>query len=389
MYFISLLALFLAAFDPQIPFVPSGIGFSLILTLILLPFSMVKCGSIDKLNYRLYVSKAAPLFAIFFIAGAFVIIRIIANGGENVEFIPSWLKALIVFVSCFLTYLVFYSGKKPSEFIKALVIVYVLNALVNFSVGTYPEHFQFLSIFKSSVISDSLGVNPYRNSFISGSGYYSIGTAYGLIVLLFAFYLVHSKSKSLILAISIALSAISGFFAARTAFFAIAPALFYIFKSRMLYFIFFMLSGIALLYLLLELPALQPYKNWMISFFRLSSDRSAEHLIQYMYFWPGEDVFIFGLGSVNDGTFVYTDAGYMQDILFGGILFLLIKLCFLLYFVYSFLSKHPLLVVLVVFSILIFHFKGLFLYNNAQGMAAFYFIFFYLWSLRVDSKKSV
>ncbi|RRJ84494.1 hypothetical protein D0544_05145 [Aestuariirhabdus litorea] len=183
------------------------------------------------------------------------------------------------------------------------------------------------------------------------------------------------------LAISIAFTAISGFFAARTAFFAIAPALFYVFKSRIIYFIFFMLTGTALIYLLLDLPALRSYKNWMISFFLFSSDRSAEYLIQQMYFWPGEAVVIFGLGAVNDGTFVYTDAGYMQDILFGGVLFLLIKLCFVLYFVYLFLFKYPLYVMLVVFSILAFHFKGLFLYNNAQGMAAFYFIFFYLWSL--------
>ncbi|RWW97719.1 hypothetical protein [Aestuariirhabdus litorea] len=375
------LFLFLSAFDPQLPFFPNGIGFSLVVSLLLAPFSLLKLKNSGKSNCKFFINKSLPLFSIFFVAGAFIIIRIIINGGENVEFILSWLKAFFVFVSCFSTYLIFYSEKKPPEFIKALVIVYVFNAVVNFSAGTYPEYFQFLSVFKSNVISDSLGANPYRNSFISGSGYFSIGTAYGLIVFLFAFYLVHSKSKSAMLAISIAFTAISGFFAARTAFFAIAPALFYVFKSRIIYFIFFMLTGTALIYLLLDLPALRSYKNWMISFFLFSSDRSAEYLIQQMYFWPGEAVVIFGLGAVNDGTFVYTDAGYMQDILFGGVLFLLIKLCFVLYFVYLFLFKYPLYVMLVVFSILAFHFKGLFLYNNAQGMAAFYFIFFYLWSL--------
>ncbi len=124
-------------------------------------------------------------------------------------------------------------------------------------------------------------------------------------------------------------------------------------------------------------------------FFQFSDDRSAEHLIQQMYFWPGGEIILFGLGVVNDGTFVYTDAGYMQDILFGGVLFLLLKLCFVIYFVYSFFFRYPLFVMLVAFSILAFHFKGLFLYNNAQGMAAFYFIFFYLWSLGIESEKAV
>jgi hypothetical protein len=379
------LFLFLSAFDPQLPFLPNGIGFSLVVSFLLAPFALIKLYNSGNISCRFLTNKCLPIFYIFFVAGAFIIIRIIANGGENLEFILSWLKALTVFMSCFLTYLVFYLGRKPAEFIKALVVVYFFNALVNVLAGTYPEHFQFLSFFRSDPISDSLGANPYRNSFVSGSGYYSIGTAYGLIVLLFAFYLVHSKSKSAILAISIAFSAISGFIAARTAFFAIAPALFYVFKSRIIYFMFFMLTGTALLYLFLDLPALQPYKNWMISFFQFSGDRSAEYLIQQMYFWPGDAVVLFGLGAVNDGTFVYTDAGYMQDILFGGVLFLLIKLSFIFYFSYSFISKYPLFVGLVVLSILAFHFKGLFLYNNAQGMAAFYFIFFYLWSLRAES----
>ncbi|MFL1907921.1 hypothetical protein [Plesiomonas shigelloides] len=381
--------LFLVAFDPQVPTLPNGIGFSLVVSFLLAPFVLIKLYSIGKTNYSFFISKCIPIFAIFFVACAFILLRIIANSGENVEFILSWLKAFIIFVSCFFTYLVFYLGRKPSEFIKALVTVYVFNALVNFSAGTYPEYFQFLSVFKSNVISDSLGANPYRNSFISGSGYYSIGTAYGLIVLLFAFYLVHSKSRSAIQAISVALAAISGFIAARTAFFAIAPAMFYVFKSRIIYFMLFMLTGIALLYLLLDLPALQPYQSWLMSFFLFSGNRSAEHLMQQMYFWPGDTVLLFGMGAVNDGAFIYTDAGYMQDILFGGIPFMLIKLCFVFYFMCSFLLKYPLFVMLVVFSILAFQFKGLFLYNNAQGMAAFYFMFFYLWSLRFKSERFV
>ena len=119
---------------------------------------------------------------------------------------------------------------------------------------------------------------------------------------------------------------IAGFVSARTAFFAIAPALFYIFKSRLVYFSYASLAGIGLIYFLLDLPELEPYRFWMLSFFDLTNDASASHLIEKMYFWPGTDVFFYGKGFVNNGLFTYTDGGYMQDILFGGIFFLLLKM---------------------------------------------------------------
>jgi hypothetical protein len=96
-----------------------------------------------------------------------------------------------------------------------------------------------------------------------------------------------------------------------------------------------------------------------------------------MYFWPGLETFLYGLGAVNDGTFVYTDAGYMQDILFGGILFLLAKLLFVvvLFVVVSRVSL--IFACFFTVAVLLFHMKGLFIYNNAQGMAAFYLTFFH------------
>lgn len=207
-------------------------------------------------------------------------------------------------------------------------------------------------------------------------------------MLLFSFYLVQSKSKSVLLTAAVVFTAIAGFVAARTSFFAIAPALFLILKSRFLYFIFLAMVGCVSIYYLLGLPALQPYKNWMLSFFSLSEEASGSYLIEQMYFWPGDSIFLFGLGAVNDGTFTYTDGGYMQDILFGGVFFVAMKLLFLAVLFFSFFKKYPVFITFVAFAILAFHFKGLFLYNNAQGMAAFYFIFFYLSKLDAEKKFS-
>lgn len=383
----SYLFLFLVAFDPQIPFFPNGVGFTFLVALILLPFALLKFrfieldaayGSLKRSRYFMYL---------FFSSFLFIIFRLLVNQGEGVSFILSWVKAFFVFAACLLVYFLFFYDKCSSRFIVALSVIYSANALFNYVSGAFPGLFGFFDLFRGAVISDSLGKNPYRNSFISGSGYYSIGTAYGLMVLLFAFYIVQSKSKSILLAASVAFSAVAGFVAARTSFFAIAPALFLVCKSRFLYFLFLALAGCAVVYFLINLPELEPYKFWMLSFFSLSEDASGSHLFEHMYFWPGDLVFLFGLGVVNDGTFIYTDGGYMQDILFGGVFFLALKLLFLAVLVFCFFEKHPVFVCFVAFAVLAFHFKGLFLYNNAQGMAAFYFIFFYI--CRLDSEKKL
>tara|TARA_R110001592_G_scaffold133921_3_gene349413 strand:- start:2133 stop:3071 length:939 start_codon:yes stop_codon:yes gene_type:complete len=310
------------------------------------------------------------------------------NGGENFPFLLSFVKAFFVFLSCLLVYLVFFADKEPELFVKFLIGVYVSNAVINFIAGTHPDVFEFLEMFRGASISDRLGSNPYRDSFLSGSGYYSIGTAYGLMIILFCFYLARAKSKSLVYTVSVGLISIAGFVAARTAFFGISAGFIYLFHKRFGYFLLSFLVLVLATYFFLSLPAIEPYRIWLLSFFRFMGSASGAHLVNEMYFYPGDKVLLFGFGSVNDGRFPYTDAGFMQDIIFGGILFLLVKMSFIAVFFFSLFKKYPFLVILVVLSVMAFHFKGLFIYNNAHGMAAFYFIFFVLHSFRVkDGKK--
>ena len=372
---IAVFFLFLVAFDPQIPLLPNGIGFTFVVVFVLFIPAILKI--VNRKSY-FYISKSKPFIVLFLMLFLFILFRIIFNYGGNIEFFLSLFKAFFVFVSVVFVFIVFFEQGLDTRFIKVIAFIYILNALINFFAGTYPASFEFLNIFRSEVVSDSLGSNPYRNSFISGSGYYSVGTAYGLVVLLLSFYIVKNRIKGLLTTLSLFAIAIAGFIAARTSFFAIAPALFYIFKSRLVYFFYFSIVGILLIYFLLDLPELQPYRVWMLSFFDLSNDSSGSYLIEKMYFWPSTDIFLYGKGFVNDGTFVYTDGGYMKDILFGGVCFVLLKLSFLGVFVFNLFRKYPLFTILFSFSILAFHFKGLFLYNNAQGMAVFYFTYYYL-----------
>lgn len=374
---VGIAILFMSAFDPQVPGLPNGVGITLLISVLLFPLVASRLLRSDP-EIIFYLKKTIPFFILFLASFFIILIRMLLNAGENISFSLSWFKAFVVFLSCLFVFLIFFSKEKPEKFIFSLLLVYLINAAINFLAGTFPDSFGFISMFRAESISDSLGGNPYRNSFISGSGYFSIGTAYGLITLLFSFYLSEAKSRNILAFLSITVIAASGFLAARTAFFAIAGAVVYILKKRPGDLIYLSIFSSSVLYFLGEVPGLQPYISWMQSFFSFAHDASGSHLINQMYFWPGESIFLFGDGSVNDGGFIYTDGGFMQDILFGGILFAFIKLSFLMVFVFCFARKYPLFSILVSISVIAFHVKGLFLYNNAQGMAAFYFIFLFL-----------
>lgn len=384
--FLAYFLLFLVAFDPQIPFFFNGIGFTMLINIILIPFILKKFNVLLKENR--YFFKISFSFLLIYIFSLIVIlIRIFFNDGINIEFILSWFKAFGVFIASVFVYLLFFSKKDSKAFIKALLFIYVLNGIINFVAGTYPEIFSILNFFRgTSIASEGFLANyPYRNSFIAGSGYYSIGTAYGLIIVLFIFHFTNLKTKTILFTISIFFLSITSFIAARTAFFGLFIGIIYILRKHFFYSLILIPIFMILMFFLLELPFINPYKMWILNFFLLYSDSSASHLINEMYFWPGEDVFFLGMGIVNNGVFKFTDGGYMQDILFGGILFMILKLSFLLVFFHYFFKRYPLFIILLATTVLIFHFKGLFLYNNAQGMAALYFISFYLYKLRIEA----
>lgn len=377
--FLKVVLLFLLVFDPQVPLMPNGVGFSFVVFFVLIiPFTLKffngPSGPIVK--------ASAPLFVMFFLAFILIISRVLLSGGGNLVFSLSLLKAVCLFSAIFFYFFIFYKRGVADEFFYSFALVYFMNAIFNFAAGTYPEYFEVFKMFRSESISDSLGMNPYRDSFLAGSGYFSIGTGYGLAALLLAFYLVRNKAISIFAVLALALISVAGFVAARTSFFAIFFAFSYILFNRPVYAFYVLGIGVAVASLILVLPFFEPYINWLTSFFvDFESSESANYLLNEMYFWPDMETLLFGAGAVNDGRFIYTDAGYMQDILFGGVMFLLIKLFFVLVFFDCARRVSWVFAMLFCVSILIFHMKGLFLYNNAQGMAVYYIAYFYLYSL--------
>lgn len=383
---LGLIYLFFAAFDPQVFFLPNGIGFTLLISLSLFPLIILGL-KYNKYNTAHYLRKSLPYFLVFLISFTIIIFRIVLNEGLNLIFILSWFKAFFVFLACLFTYIVFYASRPIKNFVYAILSVYTLNGIINFMAATYPDIFGFVNMFHGAeprLFSEIR--NPYRASFISGSNYYSIGTAYGLITLLIVHYISRNNIKNIALLLILSFISLTGFIAARTAFFGIVSAYIFILRKRLLYSALLAFIGGLLIYTVFNLPAMKPYTSWMTEFFELADSSSGSHLISKMYFWPGEKIFLVGMGAVNDGTFLYTDGGYMQDILFGGLLFLFAKMLFLFVLVFSFIRRNLLFVTLFSFSVLAFHFKGAFLYNNAQGMAALYFTYFYLLNSETNKK---
>ncbi|MBD3843606.1 MAG: hypothetical protein IE909_17355 [Campylobacterales bacterium] len=274
--------------------------------------------------------------------------------------------------------------RRIDYFAFALIFVFSVNSLINFAHGSGVPAFSFVEHFKADNINENLGPNPYRNSFLSSSGYFSAGTAYAIAFLFLSFYFVTFRLKGLshklLFYSGLALMFISGVMAARTSFLGFIAGLALMakrspFSTLSLLFVFV----IVLMAIYNFFEEVELYLSWVLLFFTEFLDNSsAQHLIGEMYFWPGDNVFFIGSGFVNNGDFAYTDSGYMKDILFGGVFYLLSKLLILFYIIYRFIKVSPLLAFLIFIVVIVFNFKGQFLFNNSTGMAVLYSVFFAL-----------
>jgi hypothetical protein len=364
--------LFFIIFDPQIPYFIEKIGFTAIVFLVLLIGIFFKKKSIKTS----YVITAIEPFIILFILLLISCFLVLMLHQGNVLYMLSILKAIFVF-GAISSYLIFFDQRFDNKFIQNLMLIFLINAIINFVAGTFPENFSVLEVFRGVPISNSLGENPYRNNFISGSGYYSIGTAYGLFFMLYLYATV-DRTKTLISYISILVIVVAGLFAARTSVIAIFAGLLYLaFKIKLKNIISLgVVATLIIYYAFGENGFLEIYSSWLLSVFDPKNDESGRNLIEDMYFWPGDKYFLLGSGAVNDGRFDYTDSGFMQDIIFGGIFYSFLKFCFPIYFIIKFFKNEPLFVLFFLIVAIIFQAKGAYFINNSQGMTVFYLMFF-------------
>jgi hypothetical protein len=368
----SYLSLFLLVFDLAIP----GIGrigsapLSAVISIVWILTRGANEVGVIKTSKGLVFVYAAIFFQ--------VALRLLFSLGEEMSFFFSSAKSLVILISALLYVKAFLCKDTGRQ----IVNIFVLNAVICLVAGTYTPLLDIVYKFKAGGDLDP-GFIPYRNAFLSGSGYYGIGAPYAVVFLLSMVLLLNfSGKKNLFEYFKIMLIAIAGMLAARTMFVGIAFGFAYVLWRRPL----FTVPAIALLavaiVVLLSFDQTAQYSDWMFEMFindssSGSGSQSTDHLMT-MYFVPEPMTLLFGDGRYSEGDLYYmeTDAGYMRHMLFGGLPIMLSVL--LIPVVLAKISRSIAFGLFIVPLVYILHVKGNFIYNSPAGMPLLILIAFWM-----------
>lgn len=360
---LSYFCLFLLLFDLQIPLI-KGVGSAPVSALISLYIISRKAekGNLGKVLYTYRY-----LVLIYILILLYVLLRIFFNGAEEPSYIASSLKTTAIMLAT----LLYISAFPQQELFKKLINIFFTNGAIALFVGTFQEYQYIIDFFKAGT-TELIGYTPYRNAFLAGSGYFGIGAAYGLALPFFLVYTLETKkyySLSEILKFSIIF--LSGIFAARTVFLCVFIAIFYlIFVKRKISIMFYSLIVLILGYFVINLEIFLPHKMWLLEFFQSGTETSSINILlsEHLKLPTRAVTYIFGDAyyiSSDGGYYQGTDIGYMRNLYFGGIIFILLVLFIplSLYWV----NKSTMMLFLIIPVCLLLHFKGVFLYNSPAG----------------------
>ncbi|PMO63058.1 hypothetical protein BCT04_16140 [Vibrio breoganii] len=388
--FMSRFLLFLIVFDLAIP--PVKFLGSSIFALALLMAEYI----FNPQRFK-YIAHSIDYFKIPFLILYIIVLYSIFRVGiiefTQFQFIGSLFKTVIILLT-----IVMYTGRYEKEkIINNVFYIFILNSLICFLAGTFPELLKIVYIFKPDVTLTTW--ITYRNAFLSGSGFFGIATAYSFALIALA---IQNKKRKISVSflLQILILMIAGIIAARTTFIGILVAwsIFTYYNTKQSIII---TSSVAVFILIVVFSGIfegiEAYTNWAFEMFinlfnsGSLSTSSTDHLGR-MYFLPSSEwSFIVGDGlyTTNDGKYyMNTDAGYMRHLYFGGTPFLVL----LFSFVFSFLlkSRNRNIVFLLLVVSLIFHIKGGFLLHNRVGFPLLLILCYYYGSRKNEIvKKSI
>lgn len=209
--FFSLFVLFFLVFELQIPGLPNGVGSSaLVLVLLVCAYILIP----EKFNFSDSVFILKPIGLIHALIFIYVLIRMLIDGVQDFSFILAVLKAIVLFLAVIMCV----SFRINFDLFNGLINIFFFNALVCFVAGSIPDILTVVKIFQSAPITTEASFIPYRNSFLSGSGYFTIGSAYGLAFLVYCYNFYRNESDNGVFLLKGFMIAAAGVFAARTAF---------------------------------------------------------------------------------------------------------------------------------------------------------------------------
>lgn len=378
---LSYFSLFLLVFDlaiPPIRFIGSA-PFSLCISLAVI----IVFGIKNELKAHL-VRFSASFFFFYFLIVFFAVFRILFSG--ELDYLLSIFKSLVIFTSATFYLLAFGCDRINDR----LINIFFVNGIVCLVAGSFPAILDIVYLFKSGM--REVGFIPYRNAFLAGSGYFGIASAYSVVILLCAHKLI-KDGFSFNFSIKFMVILVAGVLAGRTAFVGIGISFIYIMSQSIKYSGLGVLLVAGLVSIIFSVDALSVYAGWMFEFISfdgnsvaLSRTSSTDELAS-MYFMPAYDItWLWGDGRYVDGSSYYmnTDAGYMRNLFFGGLPFVIVVIAYACLFAFKSKSFFFALFILpLVFSL---HYKGAFILNNPAGVPILTLLSFWFYHEKINKK---
>ena len=263
------------------------------------------------------------------------------HGVYDYSFITTMLHQAVSLI--FGLFVIAYLKTKEKNILETIIYAFVAQGVLQMISMFIPKFRDATNIFRpeSAIYIGQWSYTGIRGLAISGSAFFGLAVAYGMIDILWALY--HDKlftektplSKMVMLAILI----FGGFSAGRTSFigFIIAAAIYmiknknykkYITPQKIISFIGAVIGIIIVLLIIKKSGVLgadqtRYLTNYIMEFTKTGTTTSSTELFDEMYF--GIDFYTFFMGDghyLSDGGSYYmnTDAGYMRVILYVGVL---------------------------------------------------------------------
>lgn len=317
---------------------------------------------------RLYQGQSVH-YMCWFVLLTFALIRDYLS--PSFDFFPSLLKIFVIWFGswCFALLSNHLLGIKNG--IRLLIFVILLQSLTPF-IGQLSESFYDLSqTLQSPSVGDpnKFGLWRIRGSFFAGSGYFGMSIALGVACCICALSLINNYINSAVFVLAILPIIAASILAGRVSMIFIFCCVgFLFFRRPVIIIISIFMFFLGFLFLFEIFPEeMSSVWDWVLnSFF----GESTQILFESMYYIPELKTIFLGDGEFykNNG-FYYgdTDAGYMRQILFGGIFFTGLILI-IMYFLISPI-KNKYFRNLLFLTLAVAHIKGLVILSSPMAMA--------------------
>lgn len=344
---------------------------------------------INHKKYYIYLQNIFNIYWFFFFTYFFLILyvflRFLFSSMDDYSYVLTTLKTTLVLIST-LAYLVVFN---QSNLKKNLFNIFFINACICLFLGTFPELKFLIYPFKygDDPSTSLIGESEYRDAVLAGSSYFGVSSLFGLV---FAFCLKLSlESGKLFDYIKLIVIAFAGILLGRIALlcYLISMLYFFIVKKNIKVLLLSIITFAICITVLNTFPALENAKIWIFEMFLdngVGNSESVNQLKNMIYLPENQLSLLFGdarYGS-SDSYYGGTDSGYIRNILFGGISFLMILMISFLSIFHKNIKNS--FTWLIIFLCMFLHFKGVFIFNNPGFFGILLIVVFIL-----NQKKSI